>query len=163
MHCNNCTKTNTDFFLPGPLSPVIQEFRPIPYGLNISWQSDVNSVQDLYQVVYIRNDTGEKVTKKTMETKLVLTDLYPGARYVSQESREDIVFFFIFSLINLCFSYQVKVYAISHGLPSDAHEYFQTVFPHPPKNLSVERVASNSVVLKWKPPVNSIFTEYLVK
>ncbi|KAK6628641.1 Tyrosine-protein phosphatase 10D [Polyplax serrata] len=122
-----------------PLSPVIQEFRPIPYGLNISWQSDVNSVQDLYQVVYIRNDTGEKVTKKTMETKLVLTDLYPGA------------------------SYQVKVYAISHGLPSDAHEYFQTVFPHPPKNLSVERVASNSVVLKWKPPVNSIFTEYLVK
>lgn len=66
----------------GPLSPVIQEFKPIPFGLNISWQSDVNSLQDLYQVVYIRNDTGEKITKKTIETKLVLTDLYPGARYL---------------------------------------------------------------------------------
>lgn len=118
---------------------MIQEFRPIPYGLNISWQSDVNSVQDLYQVIYIRNDTGEKFTKKTTETKLVVTDLYPGA------------------------GYQVKVYAISHGLPSDPHEYFQVVFPQPPNNLSIERVTSNSVIVKWDPPFQSIFTEYIVK
>lgn len=78
----------------GPLSPVIQEFKPIPYGLNISWQSDVNSVQDLYQVIYVRNDTGEKVTQKTMETKLIITDLYPGARYVN----ESIFFCRIFDL-----------------------------------------------------------------
>ncbi|KAL0279954.1 UNVERIFIED_CONTAM: hypothetical protein PYX00_001395 [Menopon gallinae] len=122
-----------------PLSPVIQEVRPIPYGLNISWQSDVNSVQDLYQVVYIRNDTGETVSKKTTETKLVISDLFPGA------------------------GYHVKLYAISHGLPSDAHEYFQAVFPHPPNNLSIERITSNSAIVRWSPPIDSIFSEYIVK
>lgn len=39
-------------------------------------------MQDMYQVIYIRNDTGAKVVKKTMETNLVISDLYPGAGQV---------------------------------------------------------------------------------
>lgn len=47
--------------------------------------------------------TGESVTTITTESKLVLEDLYPGA------------------------GYEVKVFAISHGLRSEPHDYFQAV------------------------------------
>jgi cadherin 5 type 2 (VE-cadherin) len=43
------------------------------------------------------------VTTITTESKLVLEDLYPGA------------------------GYEVKVFAISHGLHSEPHDYFQAV------------------------------------
>jgi hypothetical protein len=46
---------------------------------------------------------GESVTTITTESKLVLEDLYPGA------------------------GYEVKVFAISHGLRSEPHDYFQAV------------------------------------
>lgn len=46
-----------------PSSPIIEDLRSIPNGLNISWKSDVNSRQDKYEVWYKRNDTNhiEKV------------------------------------------------------------------------------------------------------
>lgn len=43
------------------------------------------------------------MTTITTESKLVLEDLYPGA------------------------GYEVKVFAISHGLRSEPHDYFQAV------------------------------------
>lgn len=72
-------------------------------GLNISWKSDVNSKQDKYEVQWIRNDTNERNIKTTYESKIILSHLYPGAGYL------------------------VKVFAISHGLKSEPHEYFQPV------------------------------------
>lgn len=90
----------------GPLAPVIQEFRPIPYGLNISWQSDVNSVQDEYQVTYIRNDTSEKVTRKTTDTNMVITDLYPGAGYVTFQKTH---FHFHLTVFDLFFKFKLPI------------------------------------------------------
>ncbi|XP_044737307.1 tyrosine-protein phosphatase 10D-like isoform X2 [Chrysoperla carnea] len=125
-----------------PSAPIIEDLRPIIDGLNISWKSDVNSRQDKYEIQYIRNDTGDRETKTTQgqDTRIILTGLYPGA------------------------GYNVKVYAVSHeGLRSEPHKNFQAVFPRPPRNISVERMTSTSVVVHWEPPYGSIFSEYAIR
>lgn len=86
-----------------PSAPIIEDLKPMIDGLNISWKSDVNSKQDKYEVQWIRNDTNEKNIRMTYESKIILNHLYPGAGYL------------------------VKVFAISHGLKSEPHEYFQPV------------------------------------
>jgi len=86
-----------------PASPVIEDLKPIEKGLNISWKSDVNSKQEKFEVTHNRNDTGESATTLTTESHIVLEDLYPGA------------------------AYEVKVFAISHGLRSEPHDYLQAV------------------------------------
>ncbi|XP_032664188.1 tyrosine-protein phosphatase 10D isoform X4 [Odontomachus brunneus] len=122
-----------------PASPIIEDLKPIEKGLNISWKSDVNSKQEKFEVTHNRNDTGESATTLTTESHIVLEDLYPGA------------------------AYEVKVFAISHGLRSEPHDYLQAVLPHPPKNLSIEKVTSNTVVVHWEAPTDSIFTEYSIR
>lgn len=86
-----------------PSAPIIEDLKPIIDGLNISWKSDVNSKQDKYEVQWIRNDTNEKSIRTTYDSKIILKHLYPGGGYL------------------------VKVFAISHGLKSEPHEYFQPV------------------------------------
>lgn len=86
-----------------PSSPIIEDLKSIEKGLNISWKSDVNSRQEKFEVTHNRNDTGESATTLTTESHIVLEDLYPGA------------------------GYEVKVFAISHGLRSEPHDYFQAV------------------------------------
>lgn len=86
-----------------PSSPIIEDLKPIREGLNISWKSDVNSRQEKYEVMYSRNDTGEVRTTYTTESRLVIKNLYPGA------------------------GYEVKVFAVSHGLKSEPHSHFQAV------------------------------------
>lgn len=42
-----------------PSAPIIEDLRPtLDYGLNVSWKTDVNSRQEIFQVVIRRNDTG---------------------------------------------------------------------------------------------------------
>ncbi|KAJ8675823.1 hypothetical protein QAD02_011609 [Eretmocerus hayati] len=122
-----------------PSSPIIEDLRPIEKGLNISWKSDVNSRQEKFEVTHNRNDTGESATTLTTESHIVLEDLYPGA------------------------GYEVKVFAISHGLRSEPHAYFQAVLPHPPRNLSIEKVTSNTVLVHWETPIDSVFTEFAIR
>ncbi|XP_076647850.1 protein tyrosine phosphatase 10D isoform X5 [Halictus rubicundus] len=122
-----------------PSSPIIEDLKPIEKGLNISWKSDVNSRQEKFEVTHNRNDTGESATTLTTESHIVLEDLYPGA------------------------AYEVKVFAISHSLRSEPHDYFQAVLPKPPKNLSFERITSNTVVVKWEAPTNSLYTEFSIR
>lgn len=86
-----------------PSSPIIEDRKSIKEGLNISWKSDVNSRQDKYEVIYYRNDTGEEKTFTTTESRLIIRNLYPGA------------------------GYEVKVFAVSHGLRSEPHSYFLAV------------------------------------
>lgn len=86
-----------------PSAPIIEDLKPMIDGLNISWKSDVNSKQDKYEVQWIRNDTNERNIRMTNDSKIILNHLYPGAGYL------------------------VKVFAISHGLKSEPHEYFQPV------------------------------------
>ncbi|XP_012279884.1 tyrosine-protein phosphatase 10D isoform X2 [Orussus abietinus] len=122
-----------------PSSPIIEDLKSIERGLNISWKSDVNSRQEKFEVTHTRNDTGESATTLTTESHIVLEDLYPGA------------------------GYEVKVFAISHGLRSEPHDYFQAVLPHPPRNLSIEKVTSNVVIVHWDAPTDSLFTEYAIR
>ncbi|XP_034139015.1 tyrosine-protein phosphatase 10D isoform X2 [Drosophila guanche] len=122
-----------------PAAPIIQELRSIPLGLNISWKSDVNSQQDRYEVHYQRNGTREERTIATNETALTINYLHAGS------------------------GYEIKVYAISHGIRSEPHSYFQAVFPKPPLNLTLQTVHTNLVVLHWKPPEGSDFSEYVVR
>ncbi|CAH1184607.1 unnamed protein product [Phyllotreta striolata] len=122
-----------------PSAPIIEDLRPTIDGLNISWKSDVNSKQDKYEVHWIRNDTHEKNVRTTFESKILLSKLYPGAGYL------------------------VKVFAISHGLKSEPHEYFQPVFPRPPKNMTIEKTTSNSVLVQWTAPTDSLISEYAMR
>ncbi len=112
---------------------------PLQDGLDISWKSDVTSRQEKYVVVYVRNDTGRPTNIETTQPRIRLTNLYPGAGYL------------------------IKVYALSHGLLSEPHISFTAVYPNPPRNLSVERVVGKKVTLKWLPPLNSLFTGYVVR
>ncbi|XP_076636751.1 protein tyrosine phosphatase 10D isoform X1 [Colletes latitarsis] len=122
-----------------PSSPIIEDLKPIEMGLNISWKSDVNSRQEKFEVTHNRNDTGESATTLTTESHIVLEDLYPGG------------------------AYEVKVFAISHGLSSEPHDYFQAVLPHPPKNLTIEKVTSNTVVVHWEAPTDSLYSEFPIR
>lgn len=122
-----------------PSAPVIEDLKPLFEGLNISWKSDVNSRQDKYEVQYVRNDTGERLTKIVYDFNIVIRDLYPGAGYT------------------------VKVFAISHGLRSEPHEYFQPVFPRPPRNMTIEKNTTNSVIVQWQEPVGSLISEYAIR
>jgi hypothetical protein len=51
--------SNTMVHFIGPSSPIIEDLKPIPDGLNISWKSDVKTRQDKFEVTYNRNDTGK--------------------------------------------------------------------------------------------------------
>lgn len=93
----------TIYIVTLPSSPIIEDRKSIKEGLNISWKSDVNSRQDKYEVMYSRNDTGEVKTIWTTEPRLVIKSLFPGA------------------------GYEVKVFAVSHGLRSEPHAYFLAV------------------------------------
>lgn len=35
--------------------------------------------------------------------------------------------------------------------------------PNSPKNMTIEKVTSNSVLVHWSPPENSVFTEYSIR
>lgn len=35
--------------------------------------------------------------------------------------------------------------------------------PHPPRNLSIEKVTSNTVLVHWEAPTDSIFSEYAIR
>lgn len=94
---------STIYITTRPSAPIIEDLKSIKEGLNISWKSDVNSKQEQYEITYIRNDTAETRTVYTKDTRLVFRNLYPGAGYI------------------------VKVFAISNGLKSEPHEYFQAV------------------------------------
>lgn len=89
-----------------PSAPIVKDLKPITDGLNITWKSDVNSRQDMYEVHYVRNDTLEKHNKSTNVSYIILNNLYPGAGYI------------------------VKVFAVSHNVRSEPHEYFQPVCKH---------------------------------
>ncbi|XP_066970280.1 tyrosine-protein phosphatase 10D-like isoform X2 [Macrobrachium rosenbergii] len=122
-----------------PASPIIEELQPIPRGLNISWKSDVTSRQEKYAVVYTRNDTAKSVTRQTVDAHVLLTDLFPGA------------------------GYEIKVYAISHGLWSEPHVYFQAVYPNPVRSLTIADMTNTTVTLAWQTPIESLFTHYIVR
>ncbi|XP_041563827.1 tyrosine-protein phosphatase 10D isoform X3 [Drosophila elegans] len=122
-----------------PAAPIIQELKSIDQGLMLSWRSDVNSRQDRYEVHYQRNGTREERTMTTNDTSLTIHYLHPGS------------------------GYEVKVHAISHGIRSEPHSYFQAVFPKPPQNLTLQTVHTNLVVLHWQPPEGSDFSEYVVR
>ncbi|XP_066970331.1 tyrosine-protein phosphatase 10D-like [Macrobrachium rosenbergii] len=122
-----------------PAPPIIEELQSIPQGLNISWKSDVTSRQDKYAIVYARNNTGKSITRQTVDSHITLTDLFPGA------------------------GYEVKVYAISHGLWSDPHINFQAVYPNPVRSLTITEVSNTSITLSWQAPIESLFTHYIVR
>lgn len=86
-----------------PAAPIIEDLKSIREGLNISWKSDVNSRQDVYQVWHQNNRTGVSKTVVTNETRLVIRNLYPGD------------------------GYDVKVFAVSHFQISEPHAHFQAV------------------------------------
>ncbi|XP_071056638.1 tyrosine-protein phosphatase 10D isoform X2 [Onthophagus taurus] len=127
------------FILTKPSAPVIEVLKPVGDGLNISWKSDVVSLQDKYEVHWIRNDTNEKHNKTTVDSHLFITGLYPGAGYI------------------------VKVFAVSHNLQSEPHEYFQPVFPRSPKSMVIEKTTTNSVIVQWQKPSHSLVSEFSIR
>ncbi|KAL1506354.1 hypothetical protein ABEB36_005735 [Hypothenemus hampei] len=133
------SKEESIYVVTKPSAPIIEDLKPMADGLNISWKSDVNSKQDKYEIIWIRNDTNERDIRSTYDSKIILNNLYPGAGYL------------------------VKIYAISHGLKSEPHEYFQPVFPKPPRNMSIEKTTTNSVIVQWQAPVDSLITEYSIR
>ncbi|XP_075530860.1 protein tyrosine phosphatase 10D isoform X2 [Dermacentor variabilis] len=122
-----------------PASPVIEALEPVGQHMNVSWKSDVTSRQDSFAVVYVRNDTGERRQEDTRQNWLLLNNLYPGA------------------------SYQIRVYAVSHGLWSEPHSYYQTVAPRPPQNLQIVKASNSTVILTWNAPANSLVDHYAVR
>ncbi|XP_072759722.1 proto-oncogene tyrosine-protein kinase ROS-like isoform X2 [Anoplolepis gracilipes] len=123
-----------------PARPVIKYLKTFEKGLNISWESNINYKHAKYEVTYRRRDLWKSVnTSITKSNDIVLRDLYPGGLY------------------------SISIYAISHGLRSEPGVSVQAVLPHPPQNLSIEKITSNTFVIYWEAPTDSTFTEYLVR
>lgn len=129
---------STIFQVTKPAPPLIRGLDPIPNGLNVSWKSDVTSLQDSYAVVVIRNDTNDSVQYITKEYYVLLHNLYPGAMFT------------------------FKVYAISNGLWSEPNIVQETMYPNPPRNLTVGSVTNSSMTLHWLAPENSLFGHYII-
>lgn len=125
--------------LTRPSAPIIEDLKSIREGLNISWKSDVNSRQEWYEVLLLRSNGDTLNNFTTRETRQVIKGLYPGSQY------------------------NIKVFAVSHGLKSEPHTYFQAVYPNPPRNMTIEKVTSNSVLVHWMPPDKTEFTEYSIR
>ncbi|XP_055303935.1 tyrosine-protein phosphatase 10D-like isoform X5 [Sitodiplosis mosellana] len=130
---------STIYLVTRPSSPIIEDRKSIKEGLNISWKSDVNSRQDKYEVIYYRNETGEEKTFTTTDSRLIIRNLFSGA------------------------GYEIKVFAVSHGLRSEPHSYFVAVYPNPPRDMTIEKVTSNSVLVHWLPPKKSEFSSYVIR
>lgn len=123
-----------------PAPPVIGILEPVSGSrLNVSWKSDVTSRQDSYQVLWIRNDTREKEETETRNNFILLQGLFPGA------------------------GYEIKVFAVSYGLLSDPHSYFQTMFPRSPENLQAVGATNSTILLTWSAPTGSLVDNYVVK
>ncbi|XP_040073952.1 LOW QUALITY PROTEIN: tyrosine-protein phosphatase 10D [Ixodes scapularis] len=122
-----------------PASPVIEALEPVGQHMNVSWKSDVTSRQDSFAVVFVRNDTNDRRQEDTKQNWLLLSNLYPGA------------------------SYQIRVYAVSHGLWSEPHSYYQTVSPRPPQNLQIAKASNSTMILTWSAPANSLVDHYAVR
>jgi cadherin 5 type 2 (VE-cadherin) len=137
----NIYSENTVIYQPTrPASPVIGVLEPISgRTLNVSWKWDVTSKQDSYKIVWTRNDTKEKKDRIIKSNWLVLEDLYPGA------------------------GYEISVSAISYGLMSDPHSYFQTVLPRPPEVLQIAKHTNSTMLLTWSPPLESLVDHYVVR
>ncbi|ODM90168.1 Tyrosine-protein phosphatase 10D [Orchesella cincta] len=132
----------TIFQATRPSSPIVGNLTVNPdKSLAISWKSDVSSKQAMYLVQYTRNDTGEQFNATTTEDQIYISELYPGATYA------------------------LNLYAVSHGLLSEKHDYFQTVFPNPIRNLSASTSGGNvsTLHLRWMPPHNSLYSGYLIR
>ena len=41
--------------------------------------------------------------------------------------------------------------------------FFFVSVPHPPRNLTIEKVTSNSVLVHWEPPLDSLYSEYSIR
>lgn len=123
-----------------PSPPVIGILEPVSGSkLNVSWKSDVTSRQDSFQVVWIRNDTKEREEIKTKNNWFLLEHLFPGA------------------------GYEIKVYAVSYGLISEPHSYFQTIFPKSPENIQAVGSTNSSILLTWSTPTDSLVDNYIVR
>lgn len=138
---NEVSSTESTVYQPTkPAPPVIGILEPVSGSqLNVSWKSDVTSRQDSFQVVWIRNDSHEKEEISTKNNWYLLENLYPGA------------------------GYEIKVYAVSYGLISEPHSYFQTIFPRPPENLQTVGSTNSSILLTWSPPRDSLVDHYIVR
>lgn len=124
-----------------PSSPVIELLQPQEdaSGWNLTWKSDVTSRQDQYSVMYIRNDTRYLQEKLTKNNWVVLSDLFPGA------------------------GYEIKVYAISFGLWSEPHSYFQTIPPKKPRGMQVVKASSTNMIVVWTVPLGSLYDHFNVR
>ncbi|XP_015786402.1 tyrosine-protein phosphatase 10D [Tetranychus urticae] len=123
-----------------PAPPVIGILEPVTNNkLNVSWKSDVNSRQDSYKVVWIRNDTQEKEESITKNNWLLLEGLFPGG------------------------SYAINVSAISYGLVSEPHTYDKTIPPLPPGGPQIAKASNSTVILTWTQPNQSLVDHYIVR
>ncbi|KAG8193889.1 hypothetical protein JTE90_011449 [Oedothorax gibbosus] len=122
-----------------PSSPVIEMLQPATGGWNLTWKSDVTSRQDQYSVSYVRNDTRFLQERLTSRSWLLIPDLYPGA------------------------GYEVKVYAVSFGLMSESHSYFQTIPPSKPRGVQVVKASSTNMIIVWQSPVGSLYDHFGVR
>lgn len=52
---------------------------------------------------------------------------------------------------------------MSHGLLSEPYISFTAVYPNPPRNLTIQKVANNKVTLSWLPPQDSLYTGYVIR
>ncbi|KAF7989062.1 hypothetical protein HCN44_007372 [Aphidius gifuensis] len=138
MSKNIESNENIIYQISRPLCPMINQI-VITKNLEISWKTDVNSRQQKFQIILIRNDTNTVLTKTTIETKLIIPNIYPGA------------------------CYEIKIFSISYGINSKINNDFIIIPPRPPINLHLSKLWTfTSVFIRWIEPSKSLFSEFIV-
>ncbi|XP_048481180.1 tyrosine-protein phosphatase 10D [Plutella xylostella] len=135
--------------LTPPLAPALRELTPLARALRLAWSSDVNSKQDSYSVSWRLLDGGAAAagavgaarggSLATAEAAATVAGLLPGALY------------------------ELSLRAHSHGQPSEPHVTVRAVRPLPPVSMSVERVSSNSAVVRWRGPAGSALGQFVLR
>lgn len=77
--------------------------------------------------------------RKTKNNWIVLENLYPGAIY------------------------SINVSALSYGLSSEPHAYFNTIYPKSPESIQVVKASNSTVILTWLAPKDSLIDNYIVR
>ncbi|KAF7989188.1 hypothetical protein HCN44_007718 [Aphidius gifuensis] len=80
MSKNIVSNKNIIYQINRPLCPMINQI-VITKNSDISWKTDVNLRQQKFQIILIRNNTNTVLSKSTIERKLIIPNIYPGACY----------------------------------------------------------------------------------
>uniref|UniRef100_A0A1B0GHW2 protein-tyrosine-phosphatase n=2 Tax=Lutzomyia longipalpis TaxID=7200 RepID=A0A1B0GHW2_LUTLO len=143
--------------------------------VTITWDPDPASTQDEYKISYHEVETfnGDASTMNTDRTTYPLETLLPGRNYsltvqaisAKVESNESTIIVVTRPSSPIIEDLKSIREGLNISWKSDVNSRQENMrlYPNSPRNMTIEKVTSNSVLVRWMPPIQSEFSEYSIR